>query len=284
MRPPTLLATFWTTAGPTRPGDGHEVSPWDIRERIAAAGSAGFRGFGFGRADVTAWSDRLGFPAIASALREQEMETVEFETLCDWWAAGDRRAASDAARHDVLTAIESIGAPHSHIKCAPDLHGDEHELEAYAEGLAGVADDAAAVGARVALESFPFADLCSPARSDDVVRAAGRDNAGVCIDVWHVERGQVGLDGVRAIPGPRIGHVELADADALPVGDLVDDCVDRRRCCGEGGFDLRGFVDAVESTGFAGAWGVEILSDQHRALGLRDAVERAFNSAVDACF
>jgi sugar phosphate isomerase/epimerase len=231
-----------------------------------------------------AWANRVGFGEIRRALSEQRMLCLEFESLFDWWADGEPRAISDAMRDDLVMAIDHLGVPRSHIKCGPDLRGEEHGIEPYARGLGELADRAAAVGARVALESFPFTDLSSPARSDAVVRAAARDNAGLCIDIWHVERGGVPLDEIRAIPAERIVHVELNDAGAEVVGALPDDTVDRRRLCGEGSFDLRGFVDAVAASGYDGAWGVEILSAEHRALGLQDAVRLAHDTTIKACF
>src|SRR6202042_760801 len=120
-----LLASYWTVAGPVRPLDGSEISPWDIRDRIRVAAETGFTGVGFSHADLMAWSDRLGFGAIRHALEDHGIVHCEYESLFDWWADGDRRAASDRARADLLRAVEEIAAPHSHIKCGPDLLGEQ---------------------------------------------------------------------------------------------------------------------------------------------------------------
>ena len=81
------------------------------------------------------------------------------------------------------------------------------------------------------------------------------------------------------MPLHRIVGVELDDADEHVVGTLFEDTVHRRRYCGEGSFDLPGMVAALRATGWNGPWGVEILSDEHRALPVRDALDRAARTA-----
>ena len=84
------------------------------------------------------------------------------------------------------------------------------------------------------------------------------------------------------MPLHRIIGVELDDGDAQVVGTLFEDTVHRRRYCGEGSFDLVGMVAALRTAGWTGPWGVEILSDEHRAMSVEDALVRAADSAA-AC-
>jgi sugar phosphate isomerase/epimerase len=277
---PGLLASFWTIAGPARPLDGSEVSPWDIRERIRVAAETGFTGIGFSHADLMLWSDRLGFKTIRRALDDHGIDHCEYESLFDWWAEGERRAASDRTRADLLRAVEEIGATHSHVKCGPDLLGEAHGVETYAEAFSLLAEEAERAGARLGLETFPFCDLNRPSQALEVVRRAGRANGGVLIDIWHVVRAGVSFDEVRAIPGEWIVHAELDDGDADPVGSLADDTVDRRRLCGEGAFDVSGFAAAVRATGYGGPFGVEIISEEQRGRPLDEAATRAFETAA----
>ena len=80
----------------------------------------------------------------------------------------------------------------------------------------------------------------------------------------------------------RIIGVELNDADSQVVGTLYEDTVHRRRYCGEGVFDLTGMIKALRTAGWAGPWGVEILSVEHRSLSVREALDRAAASARSA--
>ncbi len=81
------------------------------------------------------------------------------------------------------------------------------------------------------------------------------------------------------MPLHRIIGVELDDADEHVVGTLFEDTVHRRRYCGEGAFDLTGMVAALRTAGWTGPWGVEILSDEHRAVPVEAALARAADSA-----
>ena len=56
-----------------------------------------------------------------------------------------------------------------------------------------------------------------------------------------------------------------------------------RRLCGEGQFDLSGFVAALGQAGYDGPFGVEILSDALRALPLDEAARRSFDTAAPFC-
>ena len=56
-------------------------------------------------------------------------------------------------------------------------------------------------------------------------------------------------------------------------GSLFEDTVFRRRFCGEGAFDIAGFVAAVRATGYQGPYGCEVLNDDIRKMPL-DAVAR----------
>jgi sugar phosphate isomerase/epimerase len=71
-----------------------------------------------------------------------------------------------------------------------------------------------------------------------------------------------------------------SDADSEVVGTLFEDTRGRRRLCGHGSFDLPGFIAALRYTGWAGPWGVEILSADMRQLPVREAVAAAYTTAA----
>ena len=81
------------------------------------------------------------------------------------------------------------------------------------------------------------------------------------------------------MPLHRIVGVELNDADPQVVGTLFEDTVHRRRYCGQGTFDVKGIITALRTAGWTRPWGVEILSDEHRSVPVREALDRAANSA-----
>jgi len=135
------------------------------------------------------------------------------------------------------------------------------------------------VGARLGIEFFPWSNVSSLAEGLRLVEDAGHDNGGVIIDTWHVARANTPVSDLTRVPLHRIVGVELDDADEHVVGTLFEDTVHRRRYCGEGSFDLTGMVAALRTAGWAGPWGVEILSDEHRAVPVEAALARAADSA-----
>ncbi|MET7317363.1 sugar phosphate isomerase/epimerase family protein [Streptomyces thermoviolaceus] len=273
-----LLATCWTTAGDAAPGRHDERSPLTLRERAEAAGAAGFKGFGLLYADLVEAEREYGLSGIRSLFADNGLVHVELELLTDWWADGPRRAASDAVRLDLLRAAEALGA--RDIKIGPDVEDKPWDLEAWAREFATLAAQADDVGARLGIEFLPWSNIKTLHDGLRLVEAAGHPAGGLIIDVWHTERAHTPPAELADVPLSRIVGVELNDADSQVVGTLFEDTVRRRRLCGEGTFDLPGLVTALRRAGWTGPWGVEILSDAHRALPVRDAAEAAFRSAA----
>ena len=72
--------------------------------------------------------------------------------------------------------------------------------------------------------------------------------------------------------------VELNDAPATRRGHPFDDTIRYRELPGHGIFDLTGFITVLRDGGFAGPWGVEMLSDAYRARPLDEALAAAVSS------
>lgn len=272
-----LLATCWSSAGDAASDRADLRSPLPLRERIEAASAAGFRGFGLLSADLPAAEETHGLNGIRAMLDDNGIVDLELEGIPYWWDDGPRRPESDRIRHALLTAAEALGA--RHIKVNPDGDDAPWNPDHWAAKLAELAAQAEGVGARLGLEFFPWSNVKTLHDGLRLVEATGHDAAGVVIDVWHVERTHTPAADLASVPLHRIVGVELNDADPEVVGTLYEDTVNRRRYCGEGSFDLPGIVAALRTAGWSGPWGVEILSEEHRSLPVRDALARAAEGA-----
>lgn len=272
-----LLATCWTSAGDAASDRADLSSPLPLRERIEAASAAGFTGFGLLSADLPAAEEEYGLAGIRAMLDDNGIVDLELEGIPDWWDNGPRREESDRIRHALLTAAETLGA--RHIKVTPDGDDAPWDPDHWAAKLAELAAQADGVGARLGLEFFPWSNIKTLHDGLRLVEDAGHDAAGVVIDVWHIERAHTPVADLASVPLHRIIGVELNDADPEVVGTLFEDTVHRRRYCGEGSFDLPGIITALRAAGWTGPWGVEILSEEHRSLPVRDALDRAADSA-----
>jgi sugar phosphate isomerase/epimerase len=278
---PALYATFWTISGDATPGLSSEVSPYDFRTRVEAARKAGYRGTGLSIADYIALRDTIGVPEMLAILADNGMRLIEFESLFDWFATGERRRKSDLARRDYLRAAEEFGA--MHIKVVADFvdtRDDAWPLDHLAAEFRTLCDEAANVGARVALELLPFSNVKTPKQGLALVEAAGARNGGLNVDIWHIVRGGIPYSDVAALPKHAVSWVELCDADAEIVGTIYEDTVHNRRLPGEGTFDVPGFIRAIRSTGYDGGYGVEIIAKAQRALPPGTAAKVAFDATM----
>jgi sugar phosphate isomerase/epimerase len=276
-----LYATCWTLAGDSIPGLTDEISPHSFAARVEAAREAGFAGLGLALADYRVLKETLGVPEMRMILALNHMTCVEFEVLTDWFTTGERRARSDAARAEFLRAAEEFAA--WQIKVVGDFidtDDDAWPLDRLAQEFGALCEDAAKVGTRITLELLPFSNIKSPKHGLSIVEAAGARNGGLLLDVWHMERGHIPYSEVAALPASAIGWIELDDAAAEQVGTMYEDTVHNRRLCGEGDFDIAGFLRAVRTTGYSGGYGVEIIAKEHRSRPLKEAARRAFDTTI----
>jgi sugar phosphate isomerase/epimerase len=255
-----------------------ERSPFPLASRIAAATSAGYRGFGIVHADLAAddGTDRLD--TIAHLLSEHSMRHLELEMLNDWFAIGDRRAASDAVRHDLLRAAERLQP--RQIKVGGEIHGHEWPWEQLVEAFAELCRQAADVGTRIAFEPMPFGQINNLVLGRRLIDDAGESNGGLILDLWHMARGGIAHSSIRDLPVRYVFAVEIDDADEQVRGSLLEDTLDFRRLCGEGDQDVAGFIKAVRSTGYDGPWGVEILAEDFRHLSLEEQAHRSCQTSI----
>jgi sugar phosphate isomerase/epimerase len=72
----------------------------------------------------------------------------------------------------------------------------------------------------------------------------------------------------------------MSDGRAQPVGTLYDDTFDNRLAPGEGDVDVVGFIRAIDSLGFPGPWGLEVMSTELRSMPIEVATRTVFDAAV----
>jgi sugar phosphate isomerase/epimerase len=216
---------------------------------------------------------------IRSMLEDNGLIHLELELLTNWWTDGQLRRDSDRVRRELLSAAEALGA--RHIKVGPDVADAPWNYDRWVSEFAALAAEAHNAGTKVGLEFLPWSNIKTVHDGLRLVQDAAHPAGGLIIDVWHTERAGTPAADLAAVPLRSIIGVELNDADAAVVGTLFEDTRDRRRLCGQGSFDLQGCIAALRSTGWAGPWGVEILSEEHRQLPVREAVRAASATAAE---
>lgn len=278
---PELVASCWTSAGSVAPLENPETSPVPIADRIEAIAATGWSGFGLAHDDLAAARATLGFPALRGLIDGAGVRYVEFELLTDWW--DEDLAPRWRPQFDLLLdAAEILGA--RFIKVGTAMGDPLNNLDFLVEPLRRLTAEAALRGSRIALEPMPFSMVGSVPVAADLMRKVDMPGCGLVVDYWHVFRAGTTLDELSAsLTADQIFGVELNDAAAEVRGTLFEDTRDNRRLCGQGDQDVTGFIQALEFLGFKGPWGVEILSDEHRALPVKEALRVAHATAL-ACF
>jgi sugar phosphate isomerase/epimerase len=278
---PELVASCWTSAGSAAPLQNPETSPVPIAERLEAIASTGWSGFGLAHDDLAAARATLGFPALRDLIGEAGLRYVEVELLTDWW--DESLAPAWRPQFDLLLeAAETLGA--RFIKVGTSIGKPLDDLDFLVEPLRRLTAEAALRGTRIALEPMPFSMVGSVPVAADLMRKVDLPGCGLVVDYWHVFRAGTTLDELSAsLEADKVFGVELNDAAAEVRGTLFEDTRDNRRLCGQGDQDVTGFIRSLKALGFDGPWGVEILSDEHRALPVKEALQAAHATTL-ACF
>lgn len=278
MAEPRLVATAWTSAGDTSPMHVPSISPVPIAERIRAIADAGYVGLGLVQDDLRAIRDSIGFGHLRHLIEDAGLTHVEIELIERWWIPRGAADHSFEVRELLFDAADVLSP--TFIKIGSELGPPASRPETLVEPLRRLAHEAADHGTRIAIETMPFSRIATVPMGVDIVTAADHPGVGLLVDAWHVFRAGTSLDELRdALKPGMVFGVELDDAADEVVGTLFDDTVRNRLLCGQGVFDLRGLVEVLGDNGFDGPWGVEILSDDFRALPVSEALRVAADTA-----
>ncbi|MET9221412.1 sugar phosphate isomerase/epimerase [Streptomyces sp. NPDC003300] len=259
-------------------------------DRVAAARRAGYEGIGLAipyYRDLLArgWKDR----DLAAVLAEWDVRINEVEVLFGFHGAPGRPAgvagrpglvyADPELERTAFHLADTFGVPFVQTVGTFDARpvadarpvGPE-VVDAFGE----LCDRAAAHGLRVALEFVPYSSIPDLASGLAVVAGADRGNGGLCVDSWHFFRGDPDLGLLRTAPPERVFMVQFNDGPVPPVDpDRMVDAVHHRVLPGEGDFDLRAFVAALDRPGVEAPFSVEVYCDALRSRPTSEVARRA---------
>lgn len=243
----------------------------DVATLCAAAVAGGFQG-------ITLWPDHVARShaagrrdaEIAAAIADAGLEVVELDPLLTW-LPGEAVPEGFADEPTFYALAERFGARSLNLAQG---FGNRIERDRAAEALAGVARRAAEHGLAITLEYLPWSGIPDAETALDVVERSGCTNAGVMVDAWHTFRGPTDEGQLRALPGARIGSVQLNDAPAQPAEDLVTETLQARRLPGEGDAPLVDWIRILDAAGLAAPIGVEVFSEELAALPAEEVGRR----------
>ena len=271
-----LIASYWTFSG-TLPGTPKEASPYSLRQRAEAVSKAGFTGVGIWHSDLQSLMGKMPLGEMKRILDDNGVQHVEVEFLVDWFLDGARKKDSDVRKNLLFEAAEGLGA--GTVKVG-DFFNEKVPMTRLIDAFGSLCNEAARFGTRIAFEPMSAAMIHSLEDSLTMVSGAAADNGGLAIDLWHMVNQGESFEDIGKIPKKHLFAVELNDAIYLPLEPKNQMAGDPRRFCGEGGFDIKGFVDSVSSTGYSGPWGVEILSGELLTMPLDEIAAKAFATTM----
>jgi sugar phosphate isomerase/epimerase len=277
MKDVDLLASYWTIAGNVHPHSETEYSPFDFEDRVVAASKAGFRGIGLKEADLEHILERRSLKDMKHVFEDNGIKHVELEFLTDWFLDGEKKKKSDKTKQMLLTAAEALGA--RHIKVG-DFDTQITPMPRLIESFAALCADAANYGTRVLFELIVDAMIKTLPETLEMIEGAGAKNGGIMLDLWHIVKLRIPYEEVALIPAQFVCGVELNDGTLDCPWSLHEDTINHRKFCGEGEFDVKGFVNCLLKAGYDGPWGIEILSRDLRKKSLEEAATHAFNTTI----
>lgn len=272
-----LVASYWTLAGAARPHSEMEYSPFDFRDRVEAAAKAGFKGFGIKEVDLAHTLERRNLKEMKRILDDNGINIVELEFITDWFLDGEKKKKSDETKRLLLTAAEALGARHVKIG---DFDRNSVPMPRLIESFAALCAEAANYGTKILFELIVDAMIRTLPEALEMVEGAGAENGGLMIDFWHVVKLGIPIEDVARIPKRYLLGIEINDGILECPWDLHEDTINHRKFCGEGEFDVKGFVRRMLEAGYEGPWGIEVLSEDIRSLPLGVLATRAYNTTI----
>jgi sugar phosphate isomerase/epimerase len=265
-----------TVTGSARPLvlTGSVVGNPPLPDLVAAAVAAGYDG-------LSLWP-AIGYglgPDDRKIIDDAGLQVVDVDALVAWVGDDDPGAPyfEEAPPPQVWATAEALGAGRVNVLMTGQRGASPEQA---AEVLAGIADEAARRGLRVTMEFARNTVTPNIGVARDVLDLAGRPNASLLVDVWHLHwTGGTPAD-VAATPGAQVGTVQLSDAPAERPADYQHATRYHREVPGDGVVDLGGLLRALDAIGSDAPLVVETfnqpLLDRHGVEGyaklLADAV------------
>ncbi|MFT3864162.1 MAG: sugar phosphate isomerase/epimerase [Solirubrobacterales bacterium] len=271
-----ITASFFTLSGAPAP----EPARRPFEERVKAAADAGLDGIGLLYEEQSTLA--AGAPGDMRKLVDSYGIAVDELEFMPFWARpeGDPEYAFSASQEKrIYELAEELGSTQMNAGMIDPI-GELPPEEFLAERFAALCDRAKEHGLRVALEAMPAWCLQTPTKAWEIVRMAGRENAGVLIDAYHFYRGGADFEALRAIPAERIAGVQINDAPAEPQGDLATDGSNFRVPPGEGELDLPKLLLTLAEMGVKDLpVCIEVFSKPMMSLPVQEVAQRMADGA-----
>ena len=204
-----------------------------FRDFLATAANAGFDAVTLNSALYEEAAD-AGFSDrdIRNLLQDLNLSVSGIDPLFDWLPQAARLDGDDAiSRCTRATAAEvfhiALAAGTDLVNAPLGLATPESEQQ-IVDCFGALCEQAAAQNLRVSLEFMPFTAVRDLATAARIIEQAGCDNGGIMFDCWHHHRAGGSPDDVLDIAPRRFFALQLDDARAEPMDDMVEETLNHR--------------------------------------------------------
>jgi sugar phosphate isomerase/epimerase len=179
--------------------------------------------------------------------------------------------SDDANEEDCYRIAAAVGATAINVV---HINGSRTPIDELARALAALCERAAARGLRIVVEFLPGTGIPDLPTALELVRAVGADNLGIVLDSWHLARSgghPALLDGGAAAC---IGALQLSDRTRAQILQPYRP-MSGRLLPGDGELALVDLLTRVFAAHPDLPVGIEVISDEMRALSASDAASAA---------
>lgn len=235
----------------------------DLRQKIEAAGRAGFDGIEIFENDLMLYHESPA--AVRRMAQDQGLEIVALQPFRDFECMPAERMAANFQRAErKFDLMEELGTA-ALLVCSNVSPQCINDPARAIEDFRELAERAATRGFRVGYEALAWGrHVRDYQQAWDIVNGVDRDNFGIVLDSFHIFARNLDLELLAEIPGDRIAIVQIADAPVLDM-DVLQWSRHFRCFPGQGDFPVVNFMKAVAKTGYEGYLSHEIFNDAFRS-------------------
>ena len=254
------------------------VGPGPVSERAELAADNGYQVMTVSPAEIRALTDDGVDPAEVRRICNGFGVDLLLDAVSEWYPheAPKRVFSSGSVTSDEFLGMAAALGASTVTALAP--FPTPLPIDGVTQHFADLCDRADALGIGVQLEFTPVPAVASLATAWNIVRDAGRPNAGIVFDTWHFFHGTPDFEVLQTVPGDRIWGVQVSDGSiGSYVEGLIKDTYRHRRLPGEGTFDLERALRGLDAIGGLRGVGSEVLSEELFALPM----DRSIRAAAD---
>jgi 4-hydroxyphenylpyruvate dioxygenase len=240
-----------------------------LEEKLRVISAANFDAVEIFENDLLAFDGRPR--DVAALCKDLGLSICAFQPFRDFEGMGEPQRARNFVRAErKFDLMQELGTDLLLI-CSNVSPASLGGIDRAADDFRELGERAKARGLRVGYEALAWGRHVSDYRDAwEIVRRADHPSIGIILDSFHILAPRFPLSAIRSIPGDRIFLVQLADAPKLEL-DVLSWSRHHRSFPGQGDLPIGEFMDALATTGYAGALSLEIFNDEFRA-GLASSV------------